>query len=153
MQLLHDTKETFEIMGIHLGPWKGGTGYQETLLKKADSGCQLRIMLMHEDNPLLPETINERIPEVNIKTVKREIDENSEFYFDLARQNPKILARQIRRGMLHCQTTRTDQCGVLVPYLFSRRRRNCPLWHCNAESAFYSVVQEEFEALWQKNEA
>ena len=107
---------------------------------------------MHEENPMLAQTINEKIPEISIKMIKREIEENSEFYFELAKQNPNIMVRQIRQGLLHCQTTRTDKCGVYVPYLFSRRRRNCPLWHCNAESPFYSLVKEEFASLWQRNE-
>ena len=151
MRLLKETEKTFEIMGIHLGPWRGGSGYVETLVSKADAGCKVRLMLMHEDNPTLAETINDRIPEVNLKMILREIEENTEFYFELARKHKGINVRRIRQGMLHCQTTRTDQCGVYVPYLFSRRRRNCPIWHCTASSLFYEIIRDEFEALWHRN--
>jgi hypothetical protein len=153
LQLLRDTEKTFEILGIHLGPWKGGKGFTDTILRKADAGCQVRILLMHPGNPILPQMINDHIPEVNYEDVVREIEEMTKFYSRLAEKNPAIRVRQARQGVLHCQTTRTDQYGVYIPYLYSRRRRHCPLWQCKAGSPLYGVIGEEFESLWRANES
>jgi len=152
LQLLRETEKCFEIMGIHLGAWRGGKGFTETLMKKAAEGCAVRILIMHPDNPTLPHMINETIPEVDLADVYREIDELAKYFARIAEKSPTVSLRQIKRGILHCQTTRTDQYGMYLPYLYSRRRRYCPLWQCKNGSALYDLVSEEFEAVWQANE-
>jgi hypothetical protein len=151
LQLLRDTEKVFEIMGIHLGPWRGGKGFSEMLAKKAEAGCQVRILLMHPDNPTLPEMINESLTEVDLEDVTREINEMAKFFARLAAKGPNISVRQVRHGTMHCQTTRTDGLAVYLPYLYSRRRRYCPLWQCKTGSVLYDVVSEEFEGVWRVN--
>jgi hypothetical protein len=152
LQLLRETEKVFEIMGIHLGPWRGGKGFSDLLAKKAKDGCAIRILLMHPDNPTLPDMINETLTEVDLEDVTREINEMAKYFARIAAKCPNISLRQIRRGTLHCQTTRTDGFAVYLPYLYSRRRRYCPLWQCKAGAALYDVVIEEFEGLWKVND-
>lgn len=151
LQLLRETESVFEIMGIHLGPWRGGKGFSRLLAKKAEGGCAVRIMLMHPDNPTLPHLINEDLTDVDLDVVIREINEMADYFSRIAAKSDNIEVRQIQHGTLHCQTTRTDQYGVYLPYLYSRRRRFCPLWQCKARSALYELVLEEFEGLWRVN--
>jgi hypothetical protein len=151
-QLLRETESVFEIMGIHLGPWRGAKGFSELLAKKAEEGCAVRILLMHPENPALHHMINEELTDVDLESVIREINEMTKYFVKIARKNPNIDVRQILRGTLHCQTTRSDGYGVYLPYLYSRRRRHCPLWQCKASSALYEVVAEEFEGLWRVND-
>lgn len=152
LQLLRETEQVFEIMGIHLGPWRGGKGFSELVTKKAGEGCAVRILLMHPENPALPELINEALTEVDLEDTTREIHEMAKYLARIAAKSPNISLRQIRRGTLHCQTTRTDGYGVYLPYLYSRRRRYCPLWQCKAGSVLYDIVVEEFEGLWRAND-
>lgn len=152
LQLLQETEKGFEIMGIHLGPWRGAKGFSDLLTKKAEEGCAIRILLMHPDNPALPDMINETLTDVDLDVAIREINEMAKYFTRVATKSPNIAVRQIRRGTLHCQTTRTDGYGVYLPYLYSRRRRYCPLWQCRAGSALYEVVTEEFEGLWRVND-
>jgi len=150
-QLLRDTKGVFEILGIHLGPWRGGKGFSELVTQKAAEGCAVRVLIMHPDNPTLAHMINETLTEVDLDDVTREINEMAKYFARLAAKEPNLAFRQIVRGTLHCQTTRTDDFGVYLPYLYSRRRRHCPLWQCKAGSAMYEVIAEEFEGLWRMN--
>ena len=53
-QLLEESEKVFEILGIHLGPWKANRGFSNLLMEKAEHGCAIRIQLMHPDNPALP---------------------------------------------------------------------------------------------------
>ena len=93
--------------------------------------------------------INETLTEVDLEATIREIDDMAKYFARIAANSPNITMRQMRRGTLHCQTTRTDSYGVYIPYLYSRRRRYCPLWQCKAGSALYDLIVEEFEGLWR----
>lgn len=152
MKLLTETENVFEIMGIHLQPWRGGKKFSELLARKAGCGCTVRILLMHPDNPTLSQMINESLTEVDIEDTTREIQEMGKYFSRIAAKQPNVSVRQILRGTLHCQTTRTDRYGVYLPYLYSRRRRYCPLWQCLAGSDMYDVIVEEFDGLWIANE-
>jgi len=153
LELLRQTEKVFEIMGIHLGPWRGNKGFSDLLAKKAEEGCAVRVLLMHPDNPTLPDMINETLTDVDLEVTIREINEMAKYFARIAEKSPNIAVRQIRRGTLHCQTTRTDLFGMYLPYLYSQRRRYCPLWQCKPGSALYDLVVEEFEGLWRVNGA
>ena len=153
LDLLSQTEHVFETMGVHLSPWRGNKGFSELVIRKAEEGCRIRIQLMHPDNPALTEMINEDLTDTILDDVTREIDEMSRYFARLATKNPSVMVQQIRRGSLHCQTTRVDTHVMYVPYLYTRRRRYCPLWKCKAGSPLYSMITEEFEGLWRANES
>ena len=152
LRLLNETVNIFEIMGIHLGPWRGGKGFSDLLIKKAAEGCAIRVMLMHPKNPVLPQMINEALTYFDLDDVTREIEEMAKYFDRIPAKNPNVVVRQVLRGTLHCQTTRTDGHGIYLPYLYSRRRRHCPLWKCKTGSAIYDLIAEEFDGLWRANE-
>jgi hypothetical protein len=77
LQLLQETENVFEIMGIHLGPWRGVKRFSELLVKKARDGCSARILLMHPDNPVLPQMINETLTEVDLEDVTIGLNQRS----------------------------------------------------------------------------
>ena len=153
LRLLEQTEKAFDIMGIHLGPWRGNKGFSELLTRKAELGCAVRVLLMHPDNPTLPEMINESLTDVDLDVTLREIDEMGRYFTRLAARGPNISVRHLRRGTMHCQTTRTDLFAVYLPYLYSRRRRYCPLWQGKEGSDLYKLVAEEFDGLWKVADA
>ncbi len=149
--LFRATDRRFEIMGMHLGLWKHSRGFTDLLAKKAADGCAIRIMILHPDHPTLPQMMNESILEVDLDDVRREIQLMTKYFSQTAERNANIGFRQIRRGIMHCQATLTDHCGMFLPYLYSRRRRHCPLWQCKSGSVMYDLLAEEFESLWLAN--
>ena len=82
---------------------------------------------MHPENPTLPHMVNESLTEVDLEDVTREINEMAKYFARIAERSPNISVRQVRSGTLHCQTTRTDGYAAYLPYLYSRRRRYCPI--------------------------
>lgn len=151
LQLLQESNSLFDIMGITLASWKRGKGFSDALLKKADEGCKIRVLLMHKDNPALPCMINDVIPEVDFDSVVYDIDAMYAFFSKLAGRNSNIEVRQVTRGCPHFQMSRTDQRALSIQYLFSQKTGWSPLWEASQGSAMYTVLTEEYDVIWEAN--
>jgi hypothetical protein len=143
--LLEDTKEHFDILGVSLSSWRRTHSIREILLAKAASKCKVRILLMHKDSDLLKGLLyNEK----GFDSVVRDIEESYAFYSDLSNKDPNIEVRQIRRGIPHFFLTRSDQYAVIIQYLSSQTYGSGPTWRCQAQSKLFGVALKEFEHLW-----
>ena len=149
--LLRESKQVFEIMGISLGAWRRGMGFRDELMQKAQGGCAIRIMLMHRDNPALPEMINRLISEESLKAVVHEIDAMEQFFSGVILPDCEVQVRQIRQGCPHFFLARSDHRVVFVQYLYSAKSGYSPLWECTTASPLYTLMAQEFEALWRVN--
>lgn len=150
--LLERTEGAFELMGITLASWRRTQGFTETLRQKSAAGCKVRILLMHEENPLLRELINDAIPEVNFSNIVRDASDMFGFFSGIAEGTTNIQVRRITSGCPHCQLTRSDQVAAYIPYFYLERAQFTPLWHCTSDSPLYGLVAREFEALWRVND-
>jgi hypothetical protein len=151
LRLLLETEQVFDLMGMNQDGWLRIKGFGEAVARKAAAGCKARILIMHPDNPALPQLINEALPELTPERTIFEIRYASQSFQRLAEANPNIELRQLRRGCLHAQLTRTDNHAFVTQYLYSRRPGWSPLWQCGRGSPLYQLVQEEFESLWNVN--
>jgi hypothetical protein len=152
LQILLETSDIFDIMGIILGAWKRGKGFKKALAESAASGCKVRVLLLHKENTCLLGLTNENIPEEgDLRTIVNEIDEMYMFFSDFAEKNKNIKVRQIEHGCPHFQMTRNDKRAVHIQYLFSQKTGWSPLWQSDHGSPLYNIVSEEFETLWQVN--
>jgi hypothetical protein len=152
LQLLEKTEHVYEIMGMNRSSCRS-RGYSELLASKAKGGCKVRVLLMHPDNPSLRQLINDTVPENDYDDTIREISRMLDYFSAIAKQVPGLEVRQIRRGCLDFQLTRSDHVAVANQYLFSQRPAYSPLWECAAGSHLYQIMAAEFEALWRANEA
>jgi hypothetical protein len=145
MSLLHQTSERYLIMGISLRTWQEGENLAEVLLAKASGGCDVRVLLLHPDNPALPQLINERRPEERIERTKLDINDMYRFILELSAKDPRIAVRRVINGCPFSQMTITDSAGVFVPYMFGVRSSASPLWCARRDSPLYDSLVQEFE--------
>ncbi len=151
LQLLQNTQQVFDIMGISLASWRRTRRFSEILKEKAASGCKIRFLLMDKENSALRHMINEAIPEVRYQIVTRDIEEMYQYFSEIARTEPNIEVRQMAHGCPHFQLTRSDQHAVFVMYLLSERTHFSPLWRCAEGSSLYTTLTQEFDGLWDAN--
>jgi hypothetical protein len=142
LKLLNNTGESFDIMGVALLSWRQTQGFREVVLQKATHGCKVRILLMHQDNPVLP------LQAADIEMLRVNIPQNFAFYQSLAKQNENIEVRQLRVGLMYFLMTRTDQYAVMLQFLSSEEWGKGPLWKCARESVLYQIALKEFDSLW-----
>lgn len=150
LQLLQNTNKEFDLMGIALTAWKRTPRFWETIIDKAKQGCRVRILLMHEQNPALKGLVYEPKGE-SLGGGISAIRDSVSFFQKLASESNKITVRQMERGTPHFFLTRTDQQAILVQYLYSEVFGNGPLWQCTRESVLYSLIEKEFNTLWEVN--
>jgi hypothetical protein len=151
LRLLQETEQVFEVMGMNQNGWLRIRGFQDLLIRKLAAGCKVRVLIMHQDNPALKQFVNDAIPELTYDQAVSDIKSVYQYFQKLADTNPNIEVRQILRGCLHTQLTRTDQQAIMTQYLYSRRPGWSPLWQCARNSSLYEMVAEEFQTLWEAN--
>jgi len=149
LQLLEDTEIFFEIMGINLKSWGVTTNFPDVLKTKAQKGCAIRILLLHEDNPALSELINPKIP-INLG-IKDSIKKMYNGFSEIASKNENIQVRQIRHGYPMSRTVRTDQYAMSIPYFYSLKTADSPLLKCGPGASLYEKIKSEFNSLWDAN--
>jgi hypothetical protein len=152
LELIHESREVCDLMGITLSAWKRGKGFAKHLAKKAQDGAKVRILLMHQENPALPELINHLIPEENLQSIRHSLGEMIQFFSEIAHASPGIEMRTLRHGCPHIQLTRNDERAVFVQHLYCDKPGYCPLWSCAKSSPLYSLMTQEFESLWVVND-
>jgi len=146
-KLLQAAETSLDIMGVALMSWRQTPDFREIVMRKADKGCKIRILMMHLDNPILPLLASDfPILEVNIPR-------NHAFFEQMAKENSNIEVRQLKKGLMYSFITRTDQQAVFLQFLASQMWGKGPLWKCGNGSRFYEVAKTEFEELWQTGTA
>ncbi len=150
-QVLHETEQVFDVMGMALGSWKHGKGFGEVLAAKAQAGCRIRVLLAHPDNPSLREAINPEIREAAYPSLVRMIDEMVAYFRFFAHASPNIEIRQVRNGCQYFHMARSDQMAVVIQYLYSETPRYSPLSVYGHGTPLYATMAQEFEALWRCN--
>jgi hypothetical protein len=151
LHLLQETENVFDIMGVALQAWRRTKNFRPVLTQKAMSGCHVRILLMHPDNPALTGLIYTRGGEESYDSVIQDIDQSAKYYRTIAQGRENIEVRQMLQGYPHFFLTRADQKAVTIQYLYAETWGNGPLWECSKGSKLYTILSEEFEALWEMN--
>lgn len=155
MRLLHETERDFQIMGIDLFAWRYSettdTTFTNLVREKADSGCKVKILLMHPENTSFTSTIGEMAWKLPLSTYTDNAAQAFVYFGELSNAHPNIQVRQVARGCVMSQLTVTDQRAVFTPYMFSQRVRFSPLWDCAADHPLYAQLRREFRTIWDAN--
>lgn len=146
-QLLENTREAFDIMGVALLGWRQTPRFAETVIRKATEGCKVRVLMMHLDNPILPLLASD------YEMLKVNIPRNYQYFSDLAAKSPNIEVRQVRTGLMHFFISRADREAVAIQFLASQQWGKGPLWKSSQGSPLYQVLLREFDALWNASGA
>lgn len=106
---------------------------------------------MHQDNPALPELNRRTLHKADYGELVATIDAMHAWFSKIADESPNVELRQMRRGILHYQLTRTDQYAVAVQYFYALQPGISPAWQCARGSNLYDWAKREFDMLWDVN--
>lgn len=149
-ELLAEAESVFEVMGLGLRGWRA-QHTRRALVEKANSGCDVRILVVDPDNPALRQSINDAIEDESFELLCRDIHESLRVFGELADQAEKLEVRSVRIGMPHMQVARNDRHAVVIPYLFSEQPGASPLLRCSADHELYRAAAQEVSSLWAAN--
>ncbi|HYX42628.1 MAG TPA: hypothetical protein VE821_13065, partial [Pyrinomonadaceae bacterium] len=132
--------------------WRSVRGFRDLVLQKTAAGCKVRVLIVHEENPALPQLLNANILQRDFEAMLVKNREIFQFYQRLAAQTSGLEVRRIMQGCPHFRLTRTDQLAVLTPYFYAAKSEYSPVLEAKTNSSLYELAQQEFETLWQANE-
>jgi len=145
------TEKVFHLMGLRLSAWRRMKGLDKAILEKAKEGCEVKILLIHPDNPALKMLIDDDASETKYEDIKRTAQENFEFYTKLASNSDNIHVKQIVDGMPTCTMAVGDEFAFYIPYFYAERSGYVPMWKCQKEAYHHKLLEKEFKTLWDKN--
>jgi hypothetical protein len=151
MGLVRKAVKSFDLSGISLRWWTKFPELRPTLIQKAEQGCKVRCLLMHPDNPALPQYIHSGIKIGGLKHLITEIQGAFSLFTDLAATSTNIEVRQLRTGFLGHQVVKVDGTLLIAMLLYSQGTSQYPLLECSGASPLYQAVEAEFDAVWRLN--
>ena len=151
-RLISESTEHLDMMGISLAGWKTARGFGNKLVQLASHGCQVRILMMDPNSESLKHRINPELEDLMHSQIVDTITACRDYYKKIANQADRIEMRTVTNGTINLYVIRNETEGVGVPYLYSERSAESPLWQCRRGTRLYEMLANEFEALWSKNE-
>lgn len=151
-RLISGALQYLDMMGISLAGWKSTRGFGNQLVQLASSGCRVRILLMDPKSESLKHRINPELEDLMHSQIVDTITACRDYYQRIADQAERIELRTVTNGTINLYVIRNEAEGVGVPYLYSERSAESPLWRCRQGTRLYEMLGNEFEALWSKNE-
>lgn len=140
MELVQNTSAGLDLSGISLRWWTKLAAFRSTLLLKAGQGCKVRILLMHPDNPALPQYINKSIKIGGLQHLPTEINGTYSFFGELSKDQPNIQVRRVLTGCLHQQIVRNDDIMTIMLLLYAEGTSQSPMVECSSRSPLYKAV-------------
>ncbi len=148
--LLDSPVQKFCSMGITLHFWVKMKDFAVTVQRRAENdGAEFKFMTLHPDNPLIKELENTKRTDESASLVRGQIELTSRSFIQLASAHPNVKYRQLKAKTPNFALTLTDQSAVLVQYLHSLNWGSGPVLRCLPTSAFYPILEREFDDLWQ----
>ncbi|MBV8889126.1 MAG: hypothetical protein JO305_05600 [Alphaproteobacteria bacterium] len=148
LDLLSGARDYFYTAGISMQRW-AGRRFRNLLLEKARSGCDVRIMLVHQQNTSLVGMINETDRIGSLSEVASTIERVHATMSQLAQECEHLQVKLIRHGMLHQQFVLTERLAIARLYFYSRATSEAPILLLEKPSPVAEVLEREFETFWR----
>jgi len=151
LTLLEDAKEKIKIMGTTLAFCQQRDQLVKVLDEQAKRGCDIAIMILHPDNPVLRARIAEAARDKRENQLLQDIEGMRQALMQLDERYTNVEMRQILHGCPHCKVILTEETAVYAPYFCSERMDVACLWRCASKNPLYTLVLNEFETFWAMN--
>ncbi len=148
--MLDASREFFELSGVSLYGWSRSPGFVKALAARCQAGCQVRIVLLHPENPSLAQYLVGMGTTSSLDQLRQEIRLASEALLRAAGGSPRLELRLLRSRAPHLQTAANEQAGTAVPYLFSKPKKEGPALVCRAGGLLHKTLREEFALHWRE---
>jgi hypothetical protein len=151
-RLVCQASQNLDMMGISLAGWKKTRDFADQLIDLASRGCRVRILLMDPSSESLKHRINPELEDMMSSQIVDTIKACRDYYQRIADNADGIELRTVTNGTINLYVIRNEAEGIGVPYLYSERSDESPLWICRRGTRLYEMLGNEFSALWSKNE-
>jgi hypothetical protein len=121
---------------------------EDALREAIGRGVQLRVLLMHPDNPALAHLLHD-FSSNYIDTVRGEIRAGAEFWMKLAGDGDRLTVKFQTKGAMFAAIQMNDAQLVWTPYSLMRGTSDSPGVVAARDAPLYELVREEFRWAWR----
>jgi hypothetical protein len=145
-RIIEEAKDFLWLAGISLKQLGSYPDVRPTIEKLVKGGTETRILIMHEDNPVLRSMLNE---ENDYNDVRSQIIESFAMWKDMGRRAKRLSVRKLRRGIIYQQLFMSESRMLYTPYNMAVTTQYSPTIHTDEDSDLYRAQAYEFAALWK----
>ena len=136
--------------GLALFSFAKVTGFEETVRAALARGIEMRILLMHPDNPALGHMMREFTTNY-VETIRNEITGGAEFWGRMSAHGALTLRFQ-KKGVMFGMLQKSDSRTMFTQYSLSRPTGESPTILAPAGTPFDDSVKADFEWQWDHAE-
>ena len=134
--------------GIALFSFAKLMGFEEVLREALSRGVEVRVLLMHPDNPALSHLVW-NFSSNYLETIRGEITSGAEFWKRMSSQGP-LNIRFHQQGAMFGNLQQNDVRALYTQYCLARPTSDSPTISAPAGSPFYRSMRQDFEWTWQR---
>ena len=149
IEIIEAAKKRFWVMGASQYWWLKRENLVQIIKRKAADGCDIRSLIMSEDNPALRVMLREL--QSQFPVVESEIRASFDGWSGIAEEFPNIKVRKVRNGLVMQSLNITENEMYYTPYLVSVSTGHCPGIIAKSTHPYFEKLMAEFEFLWVQN--
>ena len=151
LKLIRETERTLRLSGITLLSLGQYPDVRPALKEIAERGAEIKILIMHEQNPALTSMLNANMKNFTVK-VRDEIVRSYEMWTEMGRTMPRLSVRKVRQGIVYQQLFMNESRMIYTPYNMSTTTYYSATIQADHRSPLYSGQRHEFTFLWDRSD-
>ncbi len=134
--------------GLALFSFAKVTGYEETVRTALARGIEMRVLLMHPENPALSHMMREFTTNY-VATIRNEITAGAEFWARMAMNGP-LTVRFQKNGVMFGMLQKSNSRTMFTQYSLSRPTGESPTILAPVGTPFYDSIKADYEWQWDR---
>jgi hypothetical protein len=151
LKLIRETERTLRLSGITLLSLGQYPDVRPALKEIAERGAEIKILIMHEQNPALTSMLNANMKNFTVK-VRDEIVRSYEMWTEMGRTMPRLTVGKVRQGIIYQQLFMNESRMIYTPYNMSTTTYYSATIQADHRSPLYSGQRHEFTFLWDRSD-
>jgi hypothetical protein len=122
--------------------------FEDAIRDALSRGIEIRVLLMHPDNPALEHMLRDYAPNY-LELVRKEILAGADFWKGFSDQS-RLTTRFQQRGAMFGNVLQSDSRIIFTQYSLARSTLESPTVIASAGVLFYETSRQDFEWSWNK---
>jgi hypothetical protein len=146
--LVEEANTTLWYQGLALFSFAKIVGYTEAIKSALRRGVEVRVLMMHPDNPALAHVLRDFAAHY-VDSIRNEIRGGAEFWNRLAAEG-RLNVRYLKEKALFGALQMNDAQLVLTPYSLNRSTSDSPSIVVPEAAPLYQTTREDFDWSWSQ---
>lgn len=151
LKLIRETERSLRLSGITLLSLNQYPDVRPALKEIAERGAEIKILIMHEQNPALVSMMNDDIKN-QAQKVRDDILRSYDMWVAFGRNLPRFSVRKVQRGIIYQQLLMNESRMIYTPYNMSVTTYFSTTIQAGQRSPLYAAQKKEFSFLWDRSD-